>query len=64
MKWSTYHRLVKTTPKPRATKNKRGELVGPELLLWFPLLEEVGEAGTGVEVGEDIASGEGVGEVV
>lgn len=30
-----YHRLVKTTPKPRATKNRRGELVGP-----LPPLEE------------------------
>lgn len=26
---ATYHKFVKTTPKPRATKNKRGELVGP-----------------------------------
>ena len=25
----TYHKLVKTTPKPRATKNSSGELVGP-----------------------------------
>jgi len=24
-----YHKFVKTTPKPRATKNSRGELVGP-----------------------------------
>lgn len=32
----TYHRLVKTTPNPRATKNSRGELVGLELL-FFPL---------------------------
>ena len=24
-----YHRLVKTTPNPKATKNNRGELVGP-----------------------------------
>lgn len=31
---STHHKLVKTTPKPRATKNKRGELVG--LLLPSP----------------------------
>lgn len=30
-----YHKLVKTTPKPRATKNRRGELVGP-----LPPLEE------------------------
>jgi len=25
----TYHRFVKTTPKPRATKKRSGELVGP-----------------------------------
>lgn len=25
---STYHKLVNTTPKPRATKNSSGELVG------------------------------------
>lgn len=25
----TYQRLVNTTPNPRATKNSRGELVGP-----------------------------------
>lgn len=24
-----YHRLVKTTPKPKATKNRSGEFVGP-----------------------------------
>lgn len=24
-----YHKLVKTTPKPKATKNSNGELVGP-----------------------------------
>lgn len=24
-----YHRLVKTTPKPSATKKSKGELVGP-----------------------------------
>ena len=26
---STYHKFVNTTPKPRATKNSKGELVGP-----------------------------------
>jgi hypothetical protein len=26
----TYHKLVKTTPKPSATKNSSGELVAPE----------------------------------
>ena len=25
----TYHRFVKTTPKPSATKKSKGELVGP-----------------------------------
>jgi hypothetical protein len=25
----TDHKLVKTTPKPNATKNNKGELVGP-----------------------------------
>ena len=25
----SYHKLVNTTPKPNATKNSRGELVGP-----------------------------------
>lgn len=27
--WVTNHRFVKTTPKPSATKNSKGELVGP-----------------------------------
>ncbi len=26
---STYHKFVKTTPKPNATKKSNGELVGP-----------------------------------
>lgn len=34
----SHHRLVKTTPKPRATKNNKGELVGPLLPLPLPLL--------------------------
>lgn len=29
MGWDTYHRFVKTTPKPSATKKSNGELVGP-----------------------------------
>lgn len=29
---TAYHRFVKTTPNPRATKNNKGELVGPLLL--------------------------------
>jgi hypothetical protein len=32
-----YHRLVNTTPKPRATKNSNGELVGPEPVCGAPL---------------------------
>lgn len=32
-----YHRFVKTTPKPRATKNSSGELVGPVLELLPPV---------------------------
>ena len=44
-----YHKFVKTTPKPRATKNSRGELVGPPLL---PLsLVDVGLGPDAVEVG-------------
>lgn len=51
-----YHKLVKTTPKPRATKNKRGELVGPELFEWSPLF--VGLGAGGLEVGADMAAQE------
>jgi len=29
--WCPYHRFVKTTPKPSATKKSSGELVGPPL---------------------------------
>ena len=32
----TYHKLVNTTPNPRATKKSRGEFV--VLFEWFPLL--------------------------
>lgn len=34
-----YHRFVKTTPKPNATKNSSGELVGPP----DPELDMVGD---------------------
>lgn len=52
----TNQRLVKTTPKPRATKNSKGELVGPLLLL---LLLEDGAlvAGATEEIVEDILGG-------
>ena len=33
-----YHRFVNTTPKPRATKKRRGELVGPPPPPLCPLL--------------------------
>jgi hypothetical protein len=42
-----YHKLVKTTPKPNATKNSRGEL--PGVLLFLPVSVWVG-VGTADEV--------------
>lgn len=36
-----YHKLVKTTPKPSATKNSSGELVAPEPELSPPPLPAV-----------------------
>jgi hypothetical protein len=38
----TYQRLVKTTPKPRATKKSNGELVGPLLFCASALLVAAG----------------------
>lgn len=51
-----YHRFVKTTPKPRATKKRSGELVLLLLLLPLPgmLVDE------GVVVIEDVGEGEKV----
>jgi hypothetical protein len=52
-----YHKFVKTTPKPRATKNSRGDCV-VELL---PLLElEAVDEAASVELAVDVKS-EGVG---
>ena len=50
---SSYHRLVKTTPKPRATKKSSGELVGPPPPLFELPEDEVVAAGTAalVELG-------------
>lgn len=31
----SYHKLVNTTPNPRATKNSNGELVGPPPCCWL-----------------------------
>jgi hypothetical protein len=42
---------VKTTPKPNATKNRSGELVGPGLLPPWELGFDVGDE---VDVGLDI----------
>jgi hypothetical protein len=42
---------VKTTPKPNATKNRSGELVGPGLLPPWELGLDVGDE---VDVGVDI----------
>lgn len=48
----THHKLVKTTPKPSATKKSKGELVGLPLLEWCV---EVGEAVADVDVAvEDV----------
>lgn len=41
-----YHKLVKTTPNPSATKRSSGELVGPP----FPPLPCVGDAVAAVEL--------------
>jgi hypothetical protein len=50
----THQRFVKTTPKPNATKNKSGELVGPGLPPPWALGLDVAEAPAEVEVGVDI----------
>ena len=43
-----YHKLVKTTPKPSATKNSKGELVGPPPPLPLPVVAVgSGEVATG-----------------
>lgn len=45
---------MKTTPKPNATKNRSGELVGPGLLPPWALGLDVAEAAAEAEVGVDI----------
>ncbi len=63
----TYHKFVKTTPKPRATKNRRGELVGPVLFPPPPPPLEVGGPGGDGDAKEgvrEVAMGVGVGEAV
>lgn len=67
---SANHKLVKTTPKPRATKKSRGEFVGPPpppllLLLVFdvaegaPLLVELTMTGDGAVRRREVFLGEG-----
>jgi hypothetical protein len=51
---STHQRFVKTTPKPNATKNRSGELVGPGLPPPWALGLDDAEATAEVEVGVDI----------
>ena len=36
---NAYHKFVKTTPKPSATKNRSGDEVGPVLTVLVGLLE-------------------------
>lgn len=47
---------MKTTPKPRATKKSKGELVGPPPLSWLPPLVDEGMAE--LVVLDDIVYGE------
>ena len=50
----TYQRFVNTTPKPNATKNSSGELVGPpppEFPLPLPPLDDGVGPGAGMVVG-------------
>ena len=46
----TYHRFVKTTPNPKATKKSKGELVGPLLSSSESSKVAVGETAVAVEV--------------
>ncbi len=56
-----YQRLVKTTPKPKATKKSRGELVGPLLLEPPPPVDDAEAADAEVEegVGNTVVEGTG-----
>lgn len=53
---TTYHKFVKTTPNPNATKNNNGELVGPPPPPPPPDGVAVGE-GEGTTCGEEVESG-------
>lgn len=63
LRFLTYHKLVKTTPNPKATKNSNGELVGPPPpppppLLLPPLLDVVAGGTPIVSVDEGSATNE------
>jgi len=50
-----YHRLVNTTPKPKATKKSKGRLP-PSLLFVLPLLcDAAGALADGVAVADDMS---------
>lgn len=56
---ASYQRFVKTTPKPRATKKRRGELDPPLPELSF-LAGEVVAGGVTLDVGDSVGDGVGV----
>lgn len=55
---TTYHRFVKTTPNPKATKNSKGELVGPLPPPPPPLDVCVGEGRADVSVATKVGDNE------
>lgn len=59
---TAYHKLVKTTPNPKATKNSRGELEAPwlllSLLLEFPAVGS-GDKAVDVADGREVSDAEG-----
>ena len=54
---------MKTTPKPNATKNSRGELVAPEFWLLPALLVSIGLGAVDVPGGSDVVGKLDVGEL-
>lgn len=61
---NAYHKLVKTTPKPNATKNSNGELVAPEFWLLPVLLVSIGLGAVDVPAGPDVLAKLGVAELM
>jgi hypothetical protein len=52
----THHKFVNTTPKPNATKNSRGELVGPLVGSCVVAIEGLGEVEEAVCAMTDVGS--------